>query len=200
MGTVERHRIPRQPFADLICAFVQDQTVTRYQDWAGVFQYCRYSANPVGRLVLYFCGYSDARRQQLSDATCTALQLANFWQDVSVDLDKDRVYIPLAVMAKHRYTVEQLFAREISPAFAAVMREVTDEARSLFVEGLPLAGLVRRRLALDIELFSRGGMRILEKIEQQNYDVLSRRPAISKTERGWMLLAALARMAFARAA
>jgi squalene synthase HpnC len=200
MGTVARHAIPQEPFADLIRAFVQDQTVTRYQDWAGVFQYCRYSANPVGRLVLYLCGYSDARRQELSDATCTALQLANFWQDVSVDLDKDRVYIPLAVMAKHGYTVEQLFARKMSPAFAAVMHEVTEEAHSLFVEGLPLAGLVRRRLALDIELFSRGGMRILEKIEQQNYDVLSRRPAISKTERGWMLLAALARMAFARAA
>jgi squalene synthase HpnC len=200
MGTVERHAIPREPFADLIRAFVQDQTVTRYQDWAGVFEYCRYSANPVGRLVLYLCGYSDARRQRLSDATCTALQLANFWQDVSVDLDKDRVYIPLTVMAKHGYTVEQLFAREMSPAFAAVMREMTEEARTLFVEGLPLAGLVRRRLALDIELFSRGGMRILEKIEQQDYDVLSRRPAISKTERGWMLLAALARMAFARAA
>ena len=200
MGTVERHAIPQEPFADLIRAFVQDQTVTRYQDWADVFQYCRYSANPVGRLVLYLCGYSDARRQQLSDATCTALQLANFWQDVSVDLDKDRVYIPLAVMEKHGYTVEQLFARQMSPAFAAVMREVTEKARSLFVEGLPLAGLVRRRLALDIELFSRGGMRILQKIEQQDYDVLSRRPAISKTERGWMLLAALARMAFARAA
>ncbi len=199
-GTVERHAIPQEPFADLIRAFVQDQTVTRYQDWADVFQYCRYSANPVGRLVLYLCGYSDARRQQLSDATCTALQLANFWQDVSIDLDKDRVYIPLAVMEKHGYTVEQLFAREMSPAFAAVMREVTEKARSLFVEGLPLAALVKRRLALDIDLFSRGGMRILEKIEQQNYDVLSRRPAISKTERGWMLLAALARMAFARAA
>jgi squalene synthase HpnC len=200
MGTVERHAIPHEPFADLIHAFVQDQTVTRYQDWPDLFQYCRYSANPVGRLVLYLCGYSDARRQQLSDATCTALQLANFWQDVSVDLEKDRVYIPLAVMAKHGYTSEQLFARQTSPAFAAVMREVTGQARSRFVEGLPLAALVRRRLALDIELFSRGGMRILEKIEEQNYDVLSRRPAISKTERGWMLLAALARMAFARAA
>ena len=200
MGTIESHAIPQEPFADLIRAFVQDQTVTRYQDWADVFEYCRYSANPVGRLVLYLCGYSDVRRQLLSDATCTGLQLANFWQDVSIDLDKDRVYIPLAVMEKHGYTVEQLFAREMSPAFAAVMREVTDKARSLFLEGLPLAGLVKRRLALDIDLFSRGGMRILEKVEQQDYDVLSRRPAISKTERGWMLLAALARMAFARAA
>jgi len=199
-GTVERHAIPQQPFADLIRAFVQDQTVTRYQDWPDVFEYCRYSANPVGRLVLYLCGYSDPRRQQLSDATCTALQLANFWQDVSIDLDKDRVYIPLAVMEKHGYTVEQLFAREMSPAFAAVMREVTEKARALFMEGLPLAGMVKRRLALDIDLFSRGGMRVLQKVEQQNYDVLSRRPAISKTERGWMLLAALARMAFARAA
>jgi squalene synthase HpnC len=200
MSTVQRYAIPQQPFADLIRAFVQDQTVTRYRDWDGVMEYCRYSANPVGRLVLYLCGYRDAERQALSDATCTALQLANFWQDVSIDLEKDRVYIPLDILEKHGYTVEQLFARQMSPAFAAVMREVVDKARTLFHEGLPLARTVRPRLALDIELFSRGGMRILRKIESQNYDVLSRRPAISKTERGWLLLAALARMAFTRAA
>ncbi len=116
--TVRRHQIPRQPFADLIQAFVQDQTVTRYPNWDELFGYCRYSANPVGRLVLYLCGYSDAARQRLSDATCTALQLANFWQDVTVDLGKDRVYIPLEVLERHGYTVEDLFARRFTPAFA----------------------------------------------------------------------------------
>ena len=198
--TVRRYGIPKEPFADLVQAFVQDQTVTRYRDWDELFGYCRCSANPVGRLVLYLCGYSDARRQSLSDATCTALQLANFWQDVTVDLLKDRVYIPLQVMERHDYTVEDLFALRFTPALRAVMREIVEGARDLFREGLPLAGMVDRRLALDIDLFSRGGLRVLEKIEQQGYDVLSARPVISKTERVRLLLASLARQAFSRAA
>jgi squalene synthase HpnC len=198
--TVERHGIPRQPFADLIQAFVQDQTVTRYRDWAGLFDYCRCSANPVGRLVLYLCGYSDAERQRLSDATCTALQLANFWQDVTVDLRKDRVYIPLDVMERHRYTVEELFAGEFTPAFREVMREIVQKARALFHDGLPLTEMVDRRLALDLDLFSRGGLRVLAKIERQGYNVLAARPAISKAERVGLLLTSLARVAFSRAA
>ena len=194
--TVAQYGIPRQPFSDLLDAFVQDQTVTRYRDWEELFGYCRNSANPVGRLILYLGGYSDEARQRLSDATCTALQLANFWQDVTVDLLKDRVYIPLQIMERHGYTVEELFARRFSPAFAAVMREVVDRARGLFLEGLPLAGTVNRRLAIDLDLFSRGGMRVLEKIEQQGYDVLRARPAISKMERAGLLLGSVARAAF----
>jgi len=200
LGTVRRHAIPRQPFADLIQAFVQDQTVARYRDWEELFGYCRYSANPVGRLVLHLCGYSDAERQRLSDATCTALQLANFWQDVTVDLLKDRVYIPLDAMERHGYTVEELCARRFTPAFREVMREAVEKARELFLEGLPLSGMVNRRLALDLDLFSRGGMRVLEKIEQRDYDVLAARPAISKAERVRLLLASVARVAFSRGA
>jgi squalene synthase HpnC len=199
-GTVERHAIPQDPFADLIHAFEQDQTVTRYETWDDVYAYCRYSANPVGRLVLYLCGYSDAERQRLSDATCTALQLANFWQDVAVDLDKDRVYIPLEVLARRGYTLPELFARRMTPAFREAMREIVARARELFVEGLPLPSMVDRRLALDIDLFSRGGMRVLDKIAAQDFDVLSRRPAISKVERVWLLLGSLARVALSRAA
>lgn len=199
-GTVRKHGIPRQPFADLIQAFVQDQTVARYRDWEELLGYCRYSANPVGRLVLHLCGYSDAERQRLSDATCTALQLANFWQDVTVDLLKDRVYIPLEAMARHGYTVEELYARRFTPAFREVMREMVEEARTLFLEGLPLSRMVDRRLALDVDLFSRGGMRVLKKIEQRDYDVLAARPAISEAERVGLLLGSLARMAFWRAA
>ncbi len=198
--TVTKYSIPRQPFADLIEAFVQDQTVTRYADWAELFGYCRNSANPVGRLILYLCGYSDPQRQGLSDATCTALQLANFWQDVTVDLLKDRIYIPLDVMKRHGYRVEELFARDFTPAFREVMREIVEKARELFVVGLPLIRMVDRRLALDLDLFSRGGLRVLEKIEQQGYDVLKARPAISKAERVRLLLSSLARMAFSRAA
>jgi squalene synthase HpnC len=199
-STVARYSIPQQPFDDLIGAFVQDQTVTRYRDWDELFGYCRGSANPVGRLVLYLCGYADAERQRLSDATCTALQLANFWQDVTVDWENDRVYIPLDVLERNGSSVEDIAARRATPGFVAAMREVVRRARELFLEGLPLAGMVDRRLAVDIELFSRGGMRVLEKIEAQNYDVLSRRPSISKTERVWLLLGTLARAALSRAA
>jgi squalene synthase HpnC len=198
--TVARCSIPQEPFADLIRAFEQDQIVTRYPTWQDLFGYCRNSANPVGRLVLYLCGYSDAERQRLSDATCTALQLANFWQDVAVDLDKDRVYIPLEVLDRHGCLLADLYARRTTPAFRDVMREIVARARTLFTEGLPLSSMVDRRLALDIDLFSRGGLRVLDKIAEQNYDVLSRRPAISKAERIWLLLGSLARVALTRAA
>src|ERR1019366_1231949 len=158
-------------------------TVTRYATWDDVYAYCRYSANPVGRLVLYLCGYSDAERQRLSDATCTALQLANFWQDVTVDLLKDRVYLPLDLLARHGCPVEDLQAHRFTPAFRESMREAVPQARQLFLEGLPLCGMVERRLSLDLDLFSRGGLRVLEKIEEQDYNVLAARPAISKSER-----------------
>ena len=198
--SVERHELPKQPFADLIQAFVQDQTVLRYPTFKLLYEYCRYSANPVGRLVLWLCGYRDAARQALSDATCTALQLANFWQDIARDLEKGRIYIPLEAMERHGYTVEDLQARRETEAFRAVMRELVGEARRLFLEGLPLTRQVDRRLAADLELFSRGGLRVLEKIEGQNYNVLARRPHISRVERAWMLVGTLARVAFAKAA
>ncbi|HEX3744034.1 MAG TPA: squalene synthase HpnC [Bryobacteraceae bacterium] len=198
--TVERYGIPREPLANLIDAFVQDQTVTRYRNWDELFAYCRNSANPVGRLVLYLGGYSDSQRQQLSDATCTGLQLANFWQDVTVDQLKDRVYIPLDVMERHEYTVDDLFAHRFTPAFREVMREIVQKARELFLEGLPLVGMVNRRLSLDLDLFSRGGMRVLDKIAAQDYNVLAGRPSISKAERVGLLLGSLGRLAFSRAA
>ena len=198
--TVERYGVPAEPFADLIDAFVQDQTVNRYRNWEHVFDYCRRSANPVGRLVLYLCGYSDPQRQRLSDATCTALQLANFWQDVTVDLLKDRVYLPLDLLDRHGCALEDVRALRFTPAFRAVMREAVEKAHALFLEGLPLCGMVDRRLALDLDLFSRGGMRVLEKIQAQDYNVLAARPAISKSERVGLLLRSLARTAFSRAA
>lgn len=198
--TVARHQIPQEPFSDLIRAFIQDQTVLRYRNWDDLFAYCRYSANPVGRLVLYLCGYRDAERLRLSDATCTALQLANFWQDVTVDLAKDRVYIPLEVMEAHRYTVAELYARRYTPEFRAVMVDVVGKARELFEAGLPLSKMLDARLAVDIELFSRGGMKVLEKIEQIDYNVLAQRPVISTTERATLLLSTLLRVALDRAA
>lgn len=199
-GVVARHGIPQEPFSDLIRAFVQDQTVARYATYDELFEYCRYSANPVGRLVLRLCGYSDDERVRLSDATCTALQLANFWQDVTVDLAKDRVYIPLEALNRHGSSVEEVFARKATPQFRAAMREVVDRAQQLFEQGLPLARMVDRRLSLDLDLFSRGGMRVLQKIRDCDYDVLSGRPSISRGERVGLLLCAMARMAFRRAA
>jgi squalene synthase HpnC len=198
--TVRRHELPSEPFSDLIHAFVHDQTVTRYGNWDEVLSYCRYSANPVGRLLLYLCGYRDAERQRLSDATCTGLQLANFWQDVSVDLKKDRVYIPRSVMTSHAYSEAELFAGVEDSRFQAVMRDVVDRARTLFQAGLPLARTVDRRLSVDLELFSRGGMLVLDKIERREYRVLHNRPAVGKLERARLLLATLARAAFHKAA
>ena len=199
-ATVAQHHLPIETFDHLIQAFEQDQTVTRYRNFDELFEYCRYSANPVGRLVLGLCGYQDAERQALSDATCTALQLANFWQDVIVDLQKDRVYLPLDILERNGYPVDALFARCFDDRFRRAMKEVVGVARDLFLKGLPLAGQVDRRLAIDLELFGRGGLKILEKIERQDYDVLRARPVISKTERVGLLLGAITRRAFSRAA
>jgi squalene synthase HpnC len=199
-GTAKQYKLPAEPFRDLIHAFEMDQTVTRYRTFEEVFEYCRFSANPVGRLVLGLCGYHDEERYALSDATCTALQLANHWQDVAVDLKKDRVYLPIDVLEAHGYPLEALFARRCDDRFRAAMREAVEVARGLFLKGLPLADRVDRRLAIDLELFSRGGMRVLEKIEQQNYDVLTARPVVSKVERLGLLLGVLKRRAFSRAA
>lgn len=198
--TVDRHALPMEPFCDLITAFVQDQTVTTYQTYEELYGYCRYSANPVGRLLLYLCGYRDEDRQRLSDCTCTALQLANFWQDVTVDLGKGRIYLPVESIKRHGYSIEDLRARRFTPQFRAVMVEAVERARKLFEAGLPLAGMVDRRLALDIDLFSRGGMRVLDKIVAMDYNVLARRPAISKLERVALLLRSMLRLTLPRAA
>jgi squalene synthase HpnC len=145
-----------------------------------VLEYCRYSANPVGRLVLYACGYCDEERFRLSDATCSALQLANFWQDVRVDFAKDRVYLPQDDMRRFGVSDETIAAGVATTGFRALLDYEVDFARRLFEEGLPLIGMVGKELAVDLDLFSRGGLAILGAIERQDYDVLSARPAIAK--------------------
>ncbi len=185
--TIRQCDIPRQPFADLLTAFRQDQTVTRYPTFEDLLGYCKNSANPVGHLVLYLCGYRDAERQQLSDYTCTALQLANFWQDVAVDYGKNRIYLPLDSLAKFGVTETDIAERRATPQFLEMMKFEVARARDWFQMGLPLAGKVDKHLALDIELFSRGGLEILNAIEQQGYDVLKQRPAISKPRKLWLL-------------
>ena len=178
--TIRACDVPRQPFADLLTAFRQDQRVSRYETFEDVLGYCHYSANPVGRLVLYACGYRDSERQQLSDYTCTALQLANFWQDVAVDYSKGRIYLPLEDLRRFGVSETDIAERRATPQFLELMRFQVGRAREWFHKGLPLAQKVDSELAIDIELFSRGGLAILDAIERQGYDVLRRRPVISK--------------------
>ncbi len=192
--TATRHELPQAPVDNLITAFVQDQTVTRYRNWEELDGYCVNSANPVGRLVLMLCGYRDEERFRLSDATCTALQLANFWQDVTVDLAKGRIYLPLHLFELHGYTVEELHALKCTSAFRAVMRDAVERAQQLFEQGLPLVRTLDRRLALDIDLFHRGGLRVLQKIRAQDYDVLTARPAISRAERALLFVRSFVRV------
>jgi len=192
--TVRMFEIPKQEFVDLLTAFRQDQTVTRYETFAGLLEYCRYSANPVGHLVLYLCGHRDPERRRLSDYTCTALQLANFWQDVSVDYGKGRVYLPLEDLRRFGVREEQISAGQNTPGFRDMMRFEVTRAREWFAQGFPLAGMVGRELAIDIGLFSRGGMEILNAIERQDYAVLGNRPAISRTRK----LALVARAALGK--
>jgi squalene synthase HpnC len=178
----------------LLTAFRQDQSITRYETFNDLLGYCRYSANPVGHLVLYLCGYRDSERQLLSDYSCTALQLANFWQDVSADFAKGRIYLPLEDLRRFGASEEMIGVGENSSAFSEMMRFEVERAREWFTQGLPLIAKVDRTLATDIELFSRGGQEILNAIERQNYAVLGRRPAISKARK----LALVARAALGK--
>jgi squalene synthase HpnC len=181
--TVRQFDIPKHEFSDLLTAFRQDQTVTRFETFNDVLAYCHYSANPVGHLVLYLCGYRDAERQQLSDYTCTALQLANFWQDVTSDYAKGRIYLPLEDLRRYNVTEENIAGNHNTPAFCAMMKFEVERAHDWFRQGLPLVGKVDRELAIDIDLFSRGGQEILNTIARQGYAVLGNRPVISKARK-----------------
>ena len=192
--TVRKFNIPKHEFSDLLIAFRQDQTVTRFETFDHVLAYCRYSANPVGHLVLYLCGYHDAERQQLSDYTCTALQLANFWQDVTVDYSKGRIYLPLEDLRCYSVTENDLAQSCNTPAFCEMMEFEVERAREWFDCGLPLIKKVDAQLAVDLELFSRGGREILNAIERQRFAVLGRRPVISKARK----LALVARAAMGK--
>src|SRR5579859_352043 len=185
--TVVAKDIPRQPFADLLQAFRQDQTVKRYDTWDAVLDYCLYSANPVGRLVLYLCGYRDEQRQLLSDATCTALQLANLWQDVDRDLEKGRIYIPLDVAAAHGVSESDIVERRFSDNYVALMKDLIARTRVLFAQGAPLAKMVSGRISVDLDMFTRGGVAVLDSIEALGYDTLHKRPAVSKGKQARLL-------------
>jgi squalene synthase HpnC len=190
--TIRICNIPKEPFADLLTAFRQDQTVTRYASMQDVLQYCRYSANPVGRLVLYACGYRDEERFALSDETCSALQLANFWQDVHEDYVRGRIYLPLDAMRAAGIDEVTIANEQATPAFRTLLRDQIAYTRAMFARGAKLIGMVDRELAVDLDLFTRGGLEILRAIEARQYDVLSARPTISKSRKALLLLHALA--------
>ncbi len=182
-NTIQRFRIPPDPFLRLIKANRRDQTVNRYPTFTGLLEYCSYSANPAGELVLHLFGYRDEQRRRLSDATCTALQLANFWQDVSRDLQKGRVYIPLEDIDRFGYNERELLSREYNARFRRLMRFQVKRTRDYFQQGLGLLPLVSGRLRFDLKLFSLGGLAVLDAIERANYDVLTTRPEISGLEK-----------------
>jgi squalene synthase HpnC len=189
--TIRCHRIPPEPFLDLLAAFEQDQHIHGYETYRELCGYCRCSADPVGRLVLYLSGCFDEKRAALSDNICTALQLANFWQDVGRDLDIGRVYLPAEDRRKFGYTDSDLQERRFTPAFAELMRFEVDRTRDLFYRGMPLVGLVPGDVQADVELFIRGGLAVLRKIELCEYNVWASRPALAKWEKAALLCGAV---------
>jgi squalene synthase HpnC len=191
--TIARHQLPPQPFLDLIDAFEQDQRITRYETYDQLLDYCRRSANPVGRIVLYLCGYRDQRRQELSDLTCTALQLANFWQDVRRDvLERDRIYIPRQSMDCFGVSEGQILRGQCDDRFRALIRFEVDRTADLFDRGAALLPLLRPSVRMQVSLFGKGGRAVLSAIRRQNYDTLSRRPRLSKWQKGQLVFSTLA--------
>lgn len=190
--TIEHFAIPPEPFLDLLTAFEQDQRVHGYASFDDLLQYCRISANPVGRLVLYLCGSFDEERAVLSDFICTGLQLANFWQDVRRDFTQlGRVYLPESDRNEFGYDSEDLIACRFTPQFANLMRFEVERTRDFFERGRPLLGMVPKDVRVDIELFLEGGMAILRKIEEIGYDVWKARPKVGKRQKARLLLRAL---------
>lgn len=185
--------LPRSLFHDLIRAFLQDQIKTVYDTWDETIEYSRYSANPVGRLVLMVCGYHDQQRALLSDKICTALQLANFWQDCVRDSAIPRRYIPTEYMERFNVAEGQIEGRVFTPEFRAMMNALVDRTASILQQGAPLTAMVDPELRVTIDLFRRGGEAILEGIASQDYDVLRGRPVVTRRRKLTLLLGAVLR-------
>ena len=188
--------LPITLFEDLLSAFTQDVRVRRYSTFDELMDYCRRSANPIGRLILLLFGHRDAQLHEWSDSICAGLQLANHWQDVSVDLSKDRVYIPAEDLARFSVTCDCLRQSRASESFKQLMRYEVERARELFARGKPLCVSVSGRLGLELRAVWMGGVRILERIEANDYDVLARRPVITSSDKLRILFGALSKEAF----
>lgn len=189
--TIERYSIPKEHLLNLLVAFEQDQHVKQYATFEQLLGYCVNSANPVGRLVLYLFESHDDERGKLSDSICTGLQLANFWQDVSRDLEIGRIYLPAEDRLRFGCATSDLEARRHTQAFAQLLEFEVERARDLLFKGYPLVDLVPSAVQTEIELFIQGGLSILAAIEKAGYDVLSRRPVVSKLQKGRLVLDAL---------
>lgn len=176
---IRQHGLPVSLFRDLVDAFCQDVTKKRYASYPEVLDYCRRSANPVGRLLLHLFKRTSELELRQSDAICTALQLINFWQDVDVDFTHDdRVYLPQDEMARFGVTQLHLLERTSDPSWAALMRFQVERTRALMLSGAPLGRALPGRVGMEIRATVQGGLRILEKIEAARYDVFRRRPVL----------------------
>lgn len=194
--TCKKFDLPIVLFEDLLSAFSQDVTVKRYETFDQLMDYCRRSANPVGRLILNLFGHTKEEYFAWSDAICTALQLANHWQDVNVDLDKDRIYIPLEDIERFRLSVEQLKERKVTKEFQQLMEFEIHRARELFIQGRPLCVSVHGRLGLELRAVWAAGWRVLERIAENRYDVFERRPVITFPDKLRILFFAISKEAF----
>jgi squalene synthase HpnC len=191
-ATIKRHDIPIDPFLDLIDAFEQDQRVDRYETLDDLVEYCRRSANPVGRLVLYMCGYRDELRQRLSDRTCTALQLANFWQDVRRDMaDRSRIYLPRDSRERFGVTEGQIGEGRFDDNYRRLIEYEVQRTEAMFAEGEGLLPLLDSTVRPQIALFGKGGRAVLAAIRRQGYDTLSRRPVLTRWQKGRLVMSAL---------
>lgn len=194
--TIRAFDVPLQPFLDLLDAFEQDQHVTRYATYEQLLDHCTRSANPVGRIALRLCGCHDEKAAELSDHVCTGLQLANFWQDVSRDLQRGRVYLPAEDRLRFGYGDADLNEGRFTPAFAELMRFEVERTRELFYRGYPLVELMPADVRSQTELFMEAGLAILARIESCGFDVLSKRPTLAKWQKGRLVLGAMWRRAF----
>ena len=180
--TIDRFSLPIQLFDDLLDAFVQDVSVTRYETWAAVIDYCRRSANPVGRLVLMLNGYRDEHLYAASDAVCTALQLTNFWQDLAIDWARGRLYVPAEIWETHLAETSALDARRMSPEWGTALRDCGLRTRTLFFAGREVCDGVSGRLRYELRATWLGGSRILDRLERSGFDVFSARPKLGTAD------------------
>lgn len=188
---VRRFDLPIPLLRDLLDAFSQDVVKQRYADFGELLDYCRRSANPIGRLLLHLYGKASPENGRMSDDICTSLQLINFWQDVALDWQKGRVYLPQDSLARFAVGESQIAAARGGPAWRALMGFEVQRAREMMLRGAPLASRLPGRMGWELRLVVQGGLRILERIEAVDYDVFRRRPALGKLDWIWMLLRAM---------
>jgi squalene synthase HpnC len=185
-AAVAEHGLALSPFHDLLSAFAQDVTTTRYEDWSALIDYCRRSANPIGRLLLALYRRSEPRLLAMSDAVCSGLQLTNFWQDVAIDWAKGRVYLPQEDLRKFGVPEEQIARQHADESWQRLMAFEVDRTRRMLHSGVPLAAELGGRIGLELRLVVEGGLRILERIDSARGDVFGHRPELSA--RDWTVM------------